>query len=133
MTAIEITVEKVLVEKYGLVMNGRRQILKDNMAVLPKEYFLSRDYRTGIIKKNPHLHLIHYGAGSWLDEQDKKYLKYLHKYVRKYGERAGLLTGAFLYYLKEEGLRSVCRHIVTRTGQILLRDDSKMRSVYRRK
>ena len=61
----------ILTEYFGLIGNGKFQIVGDRIAVYPKEYFLARDYRTGIIKHYKELFVIHYGDGSWLGESEK--------------------------------------------------------------
>lgn len=113
MIAIEKTVERVLCDNYGLILNGKRQSLKDGVEVFPKEYFYARDYRTGIVKEYDELYLIHHGEGIWLDENSRKLLNYQHEAVSRYGEKVGVKVGALKYYLKEEGMKQTLGNILT--------------------
>ncbi len=104
----------ILTEYFGLIGNGKFQIVGDRIAVYPKEYFLARDYRTGIIKHYKELFVIHYGDGSWLGKSEKKRLSYQHRAVRRYGEFFGMIIGPCIYYLKEEGMGSLWRHLINK-------------------
>lgn len=121
MTTIEHTVEMILTKKYHLVMNGKQQILDKDIIVYPKEYFLARDYRTGIIDLNPHLYLIHYGDGTWLDDKERELLKEQHKLVKIFGVKIGVLLGPVVYYIKKEGILKTCirivRHFIKRVSK----------------
>ena len=106
MSAIELTVGKVLTNKYELVMNGIYQKLPFDIILYPKEYFMARDYRTGVIKMNPNLHIIHYGEGSWLEDKDRLLLEYQHKFVKLFGEKLGVIIGKSIFIIKYEGIIS---------------------------
>lgn len=103
-TAIEKTVERVLCDQFSLELTGKMQVLRDNIAVFPKEYFFARDYMTGIVNKYPELYIIHYGDGTWLDEKQRMKLQMQHDAVRKYGRKYGIAIGRLKFYLKTEGV-----------------------------
>lgn len=108
-TAIEKTVEQVLVKNYGLILNGKSQKLHDGISILPKEYFFARDYMTGKITTYPELYIIHYGDGTWLDDEAREILNYQHKYARIFGDKFGVDIGKAIFYLRKEGLNSMLK------------------------
>lgn len=111
-TTIERTAVKVLTEKYGLLINGEKQLLKDGIIIYPKEYFLSTDWRTGVVKKNPLLYVIHYCDGSWIDESERNNIVIQRKLISIFGERLGGLFGTIFIVLKTNSLRMVFKKTI---------------------
>lgn len=112
MTAIEKTVERVLKSDYELKLNGKKQYLRDDILVLPKEFFFARDYETGEIKRYPELFLIHYGDGTWLDENTKYQLTCQHEAVKKFGARFGVPMGKLKFYFDTQGVVGTVKIVV---------------------
>lgn len=107
---IEHIAEKILTDKYGLKMNGKFQILIDDIVVYPKEYFFSTDWKTGKITRNPKLFVIHYVEGSWLNNDEKEQQKIIRKCVKIFGEKIGINIGMGIFFLKQEGICSTFAH-----------------------
>lgn len=114
-TTIEITAQKVLEAKYGLKMNWEFQILKDNIAILPKECFSSTDWQTGIVTRNPNLYVIHYADGSWLSDEDKLALRIKRRCISLFGVKFGSLLGLAITLLKNEGIVRTFGHLANFT------------------
>ena len=110
--AIEKSVEHVLSSNYGLKLNGERQLLQKEICILPKEYFFARDYMTGKITSYPELYIIHYGDGTWLDDDSREILKYQHKYAKIFGDKLGVNVGKAIFYLKKDGVLHVLKKIL---------------------
>lgn len=109
-TTIELTAQAVLIEKYGLIMNWEKQILKDGIAVLPKDCFSSTDWETGIITKNPNLYVIHYADGSWMSDEQKQQLYIRRKAISIFGKKIGSVLGDAWYLMKRDGLQEIFNH-----------------------
>ena len=74
----------------GLIPNGKFQIVNDELAIFPKDYFCPKSYIDGQIYLTEHTYTIHHFAGSWHNE-DK-----LNKSLKKmFGE----VNGGRLYKL----------------------------------
>lgn len=61
--------------KYGVILNNTKQILKDNIYIYPFDYFCAKNQITGKIEKNQNTYTIHHFSGSWLSEWDKSKVK----------------------------------------------------------
>ena len=103
-TTIEITAANVLTKSYGLQLNGERQLLEGDIAILPSECFGSTDWRTGVVSKNPNLYIIHYADGSWLPDDVRQYILTARPYRRIFGYKIGSQIGAFVNYTKTKGI-----------------------------
>lgn len=77
-------VTRILDEKYGLAHSGQRQILPENILVLPMESFIAKDYYTGWIMEDESTYAIHHYTATWLDERRKQYSVTHRKYVLQY-------------------------------------------------
>jgi len=110
LTTIERTAQKILINSYGLAINGKYQILRDNIKIYPKEYFYSTDWQTGITKLNPKLYVIHHAEGSWLTDNQKLYLSRVKKYTKVFGKHIGLLLGYCSYVRITEGFLAIPKH-----------------------
>lgn len=111
-TTIEVTARKVLEENYGFTLNWKQQILRDNIAILPQEYFGSTDFLTGKISKNPNLYVIHYADGSWLSDEERMSINIHRKYVNIMGEKIGMLIGDIVYLYHRYGARKLMNKII---------------------
>ena len=76
-------VTKILIERYGLLTNGKLQILGD-IYVYPMEYFIAKSYRLGWIQSDENTYAIHHYAGSWVSSDEKEYGKSLRRYAARY-------------------------------------------------
>lgn len=93
----------ILIKEYRLVPNNKFQVLKDDTAVYPKEFFFSTDWQTGVITKNPQLYVIHYADGSWLSESEKFEVKLSRKFTKIIGAKNGKRLGKMICMIKYEG------------------------------
>lgn len=57
--------------KYGLSQDDTRQILMDNILILPSIYLCPKDYNTGLIKKSKKSYSIHHYDASWYSEEER--------------------------------------------------------------
>ena len=113
---IENSALKILTEQYGLVVNGQYQLLRENIAIYPKEYFCSTKWNTGQIYKNPKLYVIHYADASWLGDKEKKKLKVKKRIISIFGEKIGLKLGPVLGYIAAEGVCTSINKIWSKLG-----------------
>lgn len=58
------------VQKFGLKLNGEKQILKD-VVIFPSDYFNPRNSVTGKLKKTKNTYSIHWYSGSWLSPKER--------------------------------------------------------------
>lgn len=61
-----MTITKMVKDKYDIELNNTFQVLGDNNAIFPFEYFCAKDLLDGKIKKTHNTYTIHHFAGSWL-------------------------------------------------------------------
>ena len=69
---LKITTE-ILVNQYGLLLNGKLQILKDGMKIYPREYFIAKNYKTGEYNITDKTYAIHHYNASWQSDEYKLY------------------------------------------------------------
>lgn len=74
----------ILVKKYGLISNGRRQLLIDRILVLPMESFIAKDNLTGWILMDDSTYAIHHYSATWCDDEARKYGDLQRRYMRLY-------------------------------------------------
>ena len=79
-----LIITPILVNDYGVHLNGKKQLLKDNILILPMEAFIAKSYVTGCIMKNEDTYAIHHYMGSWLAEETKQMSIYSQKYYQQY-------------------------------------------------
>ena len=92
--------------EYGLEENGEKQLLRDNVIVLSKEYLCPIDYTTSRKRITAHTFSIHWYDGSWVDEESKKYKQKQMWLARFVGEKnADTILGITLC-MKREGIFS---------------------------
>lgn len=102
-TTIELTAQRILLESYGLKLNWEKQILKDNIAILPKDCFSSTDWATGIVTKNPNLYVIHYAEASWMDDGTRQLLLKRRRFIKLFGKTLGNIIGDILTFKNQNG------------------------------
>lgn len=107
---INQTLFDILVEQYGMIHNNEYQVLKEGVAIYPKEYFFSTDWKTGIVNKTPELYVIHYADASWLDENEKIHTYRNRKLISLFGEKIGTLLGDTIYVLEKDGISNLLHH-----------------------
>lgn len=115
-TTIELTAQRILLESYGLVLNWEKQVLKDNIAILPKDCFSSTDWATGIVTKNPELYVIHYAEASWLDDKSRNSVMRKRRMIKLLGRRVGNVIANTLTYYEEKGFKETIRKIIRKGG-----------------
>lgn len=81
-TNLKIATE-LLVNQYSLLLNGNFQILRNEITIYPKEYFIAKNYKTGEYTITDDTYAIHHYNGSWQSKDDRiyrdKYIEYWHK------------------------------------------------------
>jgi hypothetical protein len=79
-------VTDLLSNKYGLKLDGKKQVLPGNILVLPMNAFIAKSYWTGWIMADDDTYAIHHYAASWLDdfqrERDMRQSFYVKKYLK---------------------------------------------------
>lgn len=58
----------LLVDKYGLQLNGQLQRLVGDIIVYPTDYFSPYDYIQGKLKKSPNTYSIHWFSQTWIGQ-----------------------------------------------------------------
>ena len=79
---VQIITEHAL--KLGFVPNNQFQIINEELAIFPKDYFCPKSYYDGKIRLTDNTYTIHHFAGSW-----KKDDKLLNKLKKMFGENWG--------------------------------------------
>lgn len=69
-----------LLEKKGIELNGKEQII-DDVRIYPAEYFNPYDSITGVLKKTPNTYSIHWYDASWSDTSQSR-LK-INRFIRR--------------------------------------------------
>lgn len=84
MTTNTVTVTKLLVDRYSIMLNNTKQRFSDGLVIYPSEYFCPVDYLSNKIRKTKNTHTIHWYNASWhTEEQDKEHIEQL-KQMKKY-------------------------------------------------
>lgn len=91
-----IYITEKCVEK-GLQLNNKHQIVA-GFSLYPMDYFCAKSYKTGLIKITQNTYTVHHFAGSWVDEEHKKYNQLRHEMIEKYGYYLGLV----IYKIRKE-------------------------------
>lgn len=91
-TNLEI-ITPILVQKYGLTLNGKKQVLNPAILVLPMESFIAKDFLTGWIMADESTYAIHHYAASWYDEDIRRYSELHRKYSRLYMKKMESIIG----------------------------------------
>ena len=112
LTTIERMAQRLLIERYGLQLNGKPQLLKTGVYIYPKEYFFSTDYLTGVTTLNEKLYVIHHCDGSWLDEESKLCLKYQRTAIKYLGRKVGSNLGFLFFFVKTKGFLFTVKKVV---------------------
>ncbi len=113
-TTIELTAQRILLEKYGLKLNWTKQILKNNIAILPKDCFSSTDWATGIVTKNPNLYVIHYAEASWMESTDRRKVMRKRFFIKLLGEKLGVIISDTVTYFKDRGIKNTILKILSK-------------------
>lgn len=77
-------VTDILKKKYKLVLNGKKQILVNDILILPMESFMAKDYWTGWILMDENTYAVHHYAASWINDEDRLRVERERVYIRKY-------------------------------------------------
>lgn len=91
-------------EKNGLNADGKKQILQDNILILPPEYLCPLDYQTGHMNITDHTFSIHWFSASWVDENAKRYKRNLDRMARFVGRYNADRFLGVISCIKKEGL-----------------------------
>lgn len=69
--------------KHGLIQNDKKQILGENVLILPAIYLCPVDFETGIRKKSRKTISIHWFDSSWMSVDDAEYHKKHREIIKK--------------------------------------------------
>ncbi len=105
------TVYEVLNKHYGLLNDNKFHLLDGNIAIFPREYFFSTDWKTGKITHYPELFVIHYANGSWLSEDQKIYQNLNKSFSKFFGKKVGGFIASIFYLIKKDGVKSLNKHL----------------------
>lgn len=109
-TTIEWTASRIMEKHYGLVLDGKEQLLNENIHIYPQSFFSSTNWETGIITRNPDLYVIHYAEGSWMSGELQKEMSIRRKMISIFGEKLGFTLGTAVYLLKRDGFAKMFMH-----------------------
>lgn len=72
---------KLLVEHYGLVLNGKKQSIADTLEIYPTDYFSPYDYIQGKLNRTENTYSIHWFSQTWIGQGfwRKKIAQLLHR------------------------------------------------------
>ena len=96
-------------EALGWQKDGTKQLLPENILVLPKEYFCPKDYMTGVVTLTENTRAIHHYTATWQTKEKQK------------------LHGKQLRHNRRVIAREYIRHIPNRALQKLLGKDRYQR------
>lgn len=89
--------------EFGLIGNGKKQIINDCFTIYPVEYFCPKSWTDGIIRKTKNTYSIHHFEATWLTEEQQKEKLDRWKSQQKKARRAKIksvimkITGEKLY------------------------------------
>lgn len=92
--------------KYGAAGDRKKQLLDDNVLILPKEYLCPLDYQTGRKNVTEDTLSIHWFSASWVDEAVKKYKRRLDSLARFMGRHNADVILGVISCIKKEGITS---------------------------
>lgn len=110
----------ILVQKYGLTLNGEKQVLNPNILILPMESFIAKDFLTGWIVADDTTYAIHHYEASWYSEEERKYMLLHRYYSRIYLKKSELIIGkmaSLKVCYKLYGLEGVVKKILRRVNK----------------
>lgn len=64
-------ITEISLKEYGLILNNKKQILKNQVTIYPKEYFCPKSHYTEKIEMTSKTYAIHHFSGSWLSNYQK--------------------------------------------------------------
>lgn len=86
LTTIVQRITQITQEMYSVRLDGTLQVFGNHMILLPVEYLCAKSYITGDIFCTENTFGIQHFNGSWLSEEDKRYMEKVHNYQRKHPE-----------------------------------------------
>lgn len=107
----------ILVQKYGLTLNGEKQVLNPAILVLPMESFIAKDFLTGWIIADDTTYAIHHYEASWYSEEERQYLQQHQYYARFYIKKMRFIVGklaSFKVCYNFYGIKGVINKILKR-------------------
>ena len=102
-----ITITKLTVRKYGMVLDGEKKIFGDNVVMLPFDYLCAKSYKTGKIIMTNNTYTIHHFKGSWLSNDEKKRDDIRKKLIPVVGMFFARLIAGVFFYWKTRGIAGV--------------------------
>lgn len=124
----------ILVKKYGLISNGRRQLLIDRILVLPMESFIAKDNLTGWILMDDSTYAIHHYSATWCDDEARKYGDLQRRYMRLYMKKLekfvlkiAIIRATKDFYGNEGVILKLLDYILKKSGGV----DKRFSSHYR--
>ena len=115
----------ILVKHYSLRLNGNRQVLNDDILVLPMEAFIAKSMFTGWILMDKSTYAIHHYAGSWthMDADQKEWAErrslHLRNYIKQMEPILDLLARSsanYEVYGMKTLMKKICRQIIRKLG-----------------
>lgn len=123
MTNLKI-ITQVLVDRYGISLNGKKQVLSGDILVLPMEAFIAKSYLTGWIMRDKSTYAIHHYSATWRNPEEQRRAERQSYYVRKYMKMSeGLIARLAMYHtvLDFYGVKGfamkVIRHVLKKSGE----------------
>ena len=108
-TVTNVTIITEMCEKKGLIKNNQFQVI-DGFALYPEEFFCPIDYESGKLLKTENTHTIHWFAGSWRSEKEKKQMEKWRK-IRKFDGIIHLPNKILIKVLGKETYENLKRKI----------------------
>lgn len=84
-TTTNVIIMTNIMEKYGLIKNGKKQTIK-GFTLYPKDYFCPLDDSTGVLEKTKNTYAIHWFSKSWMDKKTILRSKITKPFHRVFGK-----------------------------------------------
>lgn len=109
-------VTQVLHDRYGLQLNGKQQILGQDIVVYPMEYFIAKIYQLGWICATEDTYAIHHYTASWISSQERERAQIYSRYLKSAVK--GMLPFLFKYAsfrtaYKQKGMYGVMNKLIS--------------------
>ncbi|MDY4077590.1 MAG: glycosyltransferase [Clostridium sp.] len=112
-----ITITNMTKEKYNLRLDNSFQLLNEEVALFPSEFFCPKDYETEKINITKNTHTIHHFSGSWQSDEQRRIQEKKKKYTKIFGKGIGNLVYDFYYIkykIKNVGIKKSFKAIIKR-------------------
>lgn len=105
--------ETEILQKYGLKLNGKMQVVKGT-TIYPTEYFCPKDFSTGKLNITENTYSIHHYDASWYSEEDKYTFRLRRKIQKILPSTLSGIIARIIAIKKFRGLKAVFKETTKR-------------------